>query len=178
MRKLNLLRGGFTIVELIVAIVVIGLLSSIVLNSISGAQNRARIAKVESELALVDRAILAMSIDTAKWPNGCPVNTNSNPEVSVELANAGLATQPPIGVIDVGCEWTAYDVTQWRGPYLADEEIVDPWDNSYVFDPDYYPYQDCPSEITLAVTSVIASHGEDATKYTCDDIYREIGNQP
>jgi len=168
--------GGFTLVELLVVIVVIGLLSTIVLNTVSGSRHRARVARTESELGIINRAILTMVVDLSKWPNGCPVHVQSDPEVAVQLSSAGLTSLPPLGVVDTGCEWTSYDLNNWKGPYLADDEIIDAWENNYIFDPDYYPYQNCGSETTLAATSAIVSYGPDGNEYSCDDVYKEMKN--
>ena len=168
---------GFTIVELLIVIVVIGILAALVLNTFTSAQANARTAKTEAELKLVDTAIQALAVDTGKWPNGCTTGLQSNPEVDVEDATAGLTQTPPVGVVDLDCEWTSSNVSDWRGPYVADDEIIDAWDNSYVFDPDYYPWQNCSTISNLSVRTVIVSYGPDGLEYTCDDIYREVGNQ-
>ncbi len=167
-------KKGFTIIELLIVIAIIGILATLVLRSVSGAQAKARTSKAERELQLIDKAIAVMALDIAKWPNGCSANVSSNPEVDVVDAEAGLTQLPPIGVIDVGCEWTSADITFWDGPYIQDDSIIDPWGNSYVFDPDYYPWQNCSSKATLPLTSVVATLGPDATTYTCDDIFRII----
>ena len=165
---------GFTIIELLIVIAIIGILATLVLTNFQNSQAKARTSKAEAELQLVEKAIATMVLDLAKWPNGCSINVSSNPEVDIIEAEAGLTLVPPVGVIDTGCEWTAADAASWDGPYLQDDSIIDPWDNNYVFDPDYYPWQSCSSKTTLPVTSVVVSFGADETRYTCDDIYRDI----
>ena len=170
-------HNGFTIVELLIVIVIIGILATLVLNTFSNAQNNARIAKAEAELQTVDKAIQALNVDTGKWPNGCVAGIQSNPEVEIELASAGLTQTPSVGVVDTDCEWTTANVADWKGPYVADETIIDAWDNSYVFDPDYYAWRNCADFAEESVQSVIVSYGPDGLEYTCDDIYRVVGNQ-
>lgn len=173
MRK-QYLPGGFTVVELLIVIVVLGILAAIVLNVFGGVQQRARTTSAEAELQGVDKAIAALSVDTGKWPNGCAIGLNSNPEVFIQLADAGLAQSPTAGVIDTDCEWTAQDISNWRGPYLQTNEIIDPWNNSYVFDPDYYPWRNCDDKTEAPAVAVVVSYGPDATEYSCDDIYRIV----
>ena len=167
-------QTGFTIIELLIVIAIIGILATIVITNIVGGQEKARISKAESELQLIDKAILAMSLDLAKWPNGCTENQVNGPEVDIVDAESGLFEAPPVGFIDTNCEWTSADVSSWSGPYLQDDTIIDPWDNSYIFDPDYYPWQSCSSKANLPVTAAVVTFGADATRYTCDDIYRPI----
>jgi len=155
-------------------IVVIGILAALVLNTFSGAQERARIASAQAELKQIETAIKRLQIDTDKWPNGCPASGINNPEIAVELASAGLIAQPPVGVIDPPCEWTNRDINAWQGPYLDPQEVLDPWNHSYQFDPDYYPYQTCPSKTALPVRAAIATYGPDNTRYTCDDVFRTL----
>lgn len=52
-------RKGFTLVELMVVLGMIGMLIAALASSVSGAQMRAKIAKAESEVKVVAQAILA-----------------------------------------------------------------------------------------------------------------------
>ncbi len=165
---------GFTIIELLVVVAIIGILATVVLTNFKGAQTRARISRAESALQNIEKAIVKMSIDVEKWPNGCTVGIQSNPEVDVSLDTAGLAEIPPVGYVDVGCDWTNGDLANWSGPYISADDLSDPWSKNYLFDPDYYPWQSCSSKTALSVTSVVVSHGPDGVQYTCDDIYRKI----
>ncbi len=53
MKKLNLGQKGFTIVELLIVIVIIGILATIGFVAFSGAQNKANKSKAESTLSQV-----------------------------------------------------------------------------------------------------------------------------
>lgn len=165
---------GFTIVELLIVIVVIGILAALVLNTFRGMQDRARIAQAEDTLASLERAVKTLQVDTNKWPNGCPTNLVTNPEANVEDQAAGLTQTPTAGVVESPCEWTTSDIARWAGPYWADETVQDPWGRSYQFDPDYSPWSACGSQTTLPDMAAVVTYGEDGAWYTCDDIYREV----
>jgi len=71
-------RQGFTIVELLIVIVVIGILAAITIVAFNGVQNRAKVGAVQSALAQVNKKILAYAV------------TNSD-QYPPDLAAAGVA---------------------------------------------------------------------------------------
>lgn len=60
---------GFTIVELLVVIVIIGILATVTIGVFSGAQERARNSKIETDLTALEKAITMARIntDTTLW---------------------------------------------------------------------------------------------------------------
>lgn len=59
-------QKGFTIVELLIVIVVIGILAALVLNSFSGAQAKARDAKRTADIAEIVKALQGWSSNSGK----------------------------------------------------------------------------------------------------------------
>jgi len=175
-------RNGFTLIELLITITIIGLLTSVILGSLTSARDKAREGKTNTELRSLRSAVALLVSDTGKWPNGCPVGAVSNPEVELDTAQAGIKQQPTVQDNGDGCEWIASDISNWDGPYM--ETPVDPWGNSYWFDPDYRPGDNVDEATncdggtaTIDDISVIVSFGPDGigdNKYNCDDIFTEM----
>ncbi len=183
-------KRGFTLIELLVVISIIGILSSVVLSSLSTSREKAKIGKVKAELSNIKTAISLLASDTGKWPNGCPINptVNSNPEVALDTAQAGIKERPSAcsGTCNDTCAWQQSEVDNWNGPYM--KTPTDPWGNSYYFDPDYSPYQNWTSNNSSSAQnncsnppgskiSVVNSYGPNGgtlNRYDCDDIFLEI----
>src|SRR3989344_8188305 len=66
------LVSGFTLVELIVVIAIIGVLAAIVTINLGGFQEDARYTRAESELAQISHGIKLLESDTGKHPGGGP----------------------------------------------------------------------------------------------------------
>ena len=183
----NQKKEGFTIIELLVVIAIIGILASTVLASLNTAREKAKIAKVNSELRNLRSAIALLEDDTGKWPNGCPPATVSNPEVLLNNAQAGISQPITANNNGGGCECiggVGGDVEKWKGPYAP--TATDPWGNSYIFDPDYRQYANCASkpagEKYPAIPQFVAVLSAGPTKtdpdgindYDCNDIFFQI----
>lgn len=59
-------QQGFTIVELLIVVVVIGILAALVLNSFSKAQDDARVAKVKNDITVLNKAVQNARTNTSK----------------------------------------------------------------------------------------------------------------
>lgn len=168
-------RRGFTLVELLVTMAIIAVLATMSVVAYSAARTKAREAAAKSDVDQLMKAVMLLAEDTGKYPNGCPAERTSNPEVALNGAQAGIVSAPAVGNQGDGCFWTATDVAAWRGPYAAN--VTDPWDNPYWFDPDYTPREGCPGQTAGPLTSVVHSfgaNGEGVNDYDCDDIYRVL----
>lgn len=64
-------QRGFTIVELLIVIVVIGILAAITIVAYNGIQQRARDARVDAALTQVKSTIEMYKIDNGSYPNVC-----------------------------------------------------------------------------------------------------------
>lgn len=62
-------ENGFTLVELMVVIVIIGLLTTIVVLNVFPAQDKARIGKAEADVSLLDQAVEMYRLDNLVYPS-------------------------------------------------------------------------------------------------------------
>lgn len=112
-------RAGFTLVEILVALVLIGLLVGALVPAVLNQLGRGDTSRAVEDLASVENAIRAFRVDVRRWPGD-----HDDLMVLPELANdTALATQPG---------YTEGLLGNWNGPYLErltlneDEELVLP----------------------------------------------------
>lgn len=99
--------GGFTLLELLVVIVIIGLLASYV-----GPRYFAQLGKSERQTAKAQIEALARALDAYR------LDTGHYP--ATELGLNALFVKPP-------------NEAKWAGPYLQKQVPPDPWGNPYSY---------------------------------------------
>lgn len=115
MKHTQKLKNGFTIVELLIVIVVIGILAALVMNSFSNAQKDARVTKVKSDLSAIKKSMLSYKQIYGELP---PAG---------DFYNAG--TNPP------GSSWTTVvDLLESQKLMGSDKPVLDPWGFYYGYD--------------------------------------------
>ena len=98
-------RPGFTLIELVVVIIVLGLLAALVAPQIFG-----RVSEAKDGAAKTQMALIATALDNYRLDNGSYPTTLS-----------ALRSKPD-GVLP-----------NWRGPYLRKEVPADPWGRPYEY---------------------------------------------
>lgn len=79
------LKKGFTIVELLVVIVVIGILASITIVSYSGINNKAIIASMQADLSVASTQLQIFHIENGEYPATISTNCATNPTTTTNL---------------------------------------------------------------------------------------------
>lgn len=105
--KRALRQRGFTLLELLVVILIIGLLTGIVAPRFLSQISRSETTTAKAQMDAFDKALQAFRIDMGRFPT------------SSEGLQA-LVTAP------------ANDA-RWRGPYLKDNVPLDPWGSAYQY---------------------------------------------
>lgn len=152
-------RGGFTILELIVNVAIIGILSAIAIPAYINFRDKAKVAQAKSDLHTIMLAMEQLANDTGKWPGPQNVGVTADAEVwNLSASNAGLAA-------------TNGGFPNWSGPYMQSVP-KDPWGSNYFFDPDY--------RIKGTNYAVIGSFGPNKccqNTYDSDNIYLVLPTQ-
>jgi general secretion pathway protein G len=109
-------QEGFTLVELIVVVIIIGLLSGLVLPQFIKQSEKATAKAAKAQIELLGTALDTFRLDVSRYPT----------------SQEGLQalTQKPGGV------------DRWDGPYLKKDVPNDPWGKPYIYKSpgDHGPY--------------------------------------
>src|SRR5262245_48615755 len=98
---------GFTLLELLVVMVIIGLLAGFVAPQYFGQVSKSERKVARAQIAELEKALDHFRIDTGRYP-------------STEQGLAALVTRPA-------------DEPKWDGPYLRKAVPLDPWGRAYVY---------------------------------------------
>lgn len=106
------LSHGFTLLEMIVVLVIIGLIMGLVGPRLFGQADRAKVQTADTQVRMLRGAIQTMRLDISRVPTqeeglDLLVRAPSDPRVS----------------------------DRWQGPYLEEDVPLDPWGNPFQYSP-------------------------------------------
>lgn len=101
-------QRAFTLIELLLVLVILGILAAIVVPKFSGRTEQARVTAAQSQIATFGTALDAFEVDLGAYPKG----KNGLAELVQSPANA----------------------QNWRGPYLKQNIPNDPWGHAYIYE--------------------------------------------
>lgn len=156
-------NSGFTLLEIMVVITILGILATIVVVSLQEAREKAMISRSQVELIQIFNAFTMFEDDTGQWP-GHKVPFEVELTVGNEICADGCAFALSDCEAGIMCNDVGNPYPDWKGPYMTPVPI-DSWGNEYFFDTDY--------DLNGEWTAVIGSYGPDGIGndlYNSDDI--------
>lgn len=131
MNRQNKKQKGFTIVELLIVIVVIGILAAISIVAYNGVQERARVQRANSDLSAIAKAIYTARINTDKTlmgvtQSGCTRCAGTQAAYDQALDRIGTAANISLSAYKAGDPWgNMYFIDENEGEQVANPCITD-----------------------------------------------------
>lgn len=101
-------QRAFTLIELLLVLVILGVLAAIVVPKFSGRTEQARQTAAQSQISTFGTALDAFEVDNGYYPKG------------------------KSGLLDL--VQAPRDAQTWRGPYMKSDVPLDPWQNPYIYE--------------------------------------------
>ncbi len=164
------MKKGFSLIEILVAIAIMGILISIILVNVFQAERKARMVKAQIEAKQIYNGILMLNLDSDEWlahkqPDQVEAGATNN-----EICGDGCTYS--LGDDEVGLlnDDSSNPYDNWDGPYIT--TILDPWGNEYFFDTDYDYNQHAglPGSKWVVVVGSYGPNGVGLNQYDSDDI--------
>ena len=108
MKRARSRRKAFTIVELLVVIIIISMLAAFVAPKMFKGLGRARQDIAKAKMATIENALGRFYVDCGRYPDDSEM--------------LDVLVVPPEDLEE-----------KWNGPYLKQSELLDPWDNPYIY---------------------------------------------
>lgn len=119
-------RAGFTLVEMLLVVSIIGLLASLILVQVSQARARARDAEREEEIKTLQNAFALFAVSNKIYPIYTGPLTGSDP-VSLALINADALSQVPLDPFNQGVyryQYTSTDGSSYLLTYYLETDTI------------------------------------------------------
>jgi len=107
MRRFKKKEKGFTLIEMLIVMVILGLLAALVGPRMFGKVGKSRQKAAKAQIALFETALDTYRLDTSKYP-------------TADQGLQALRTKPG-------------GVERWEGPYLPKNIPLDPWGHAYEY---------------------------------------------
>jgi general secretion pathway protein G len=102
-------RGGFTLVEMLLVLVILATLAAVVVPKFAGRSKQAKVTAAKSQISSLEIAIDLFEVDMGYYPKA-----GNDLRDLIEEPNSS-------------------SVQDWQGPYLKKGIPTDPWGNDYIY---------------------------------------------
>jgi general secretion pathway protein G len=109
MTRIHRSARGFTLIEIMVVVVIIGLLAALIVPNMFKNIEKAQVTKVKSDIQAIETALTMYKLDNYKYP-------------STDLGLGALKTRP-----------NDPTVRNWREGGYLNRDSKDPWDHPYQY---------------------------------------------
>lgn len=122
-------RKGFTVIELLVVLAIIGILAGLIMGAAQSARKQALIAKAKASISSLETALGMFQSDIGAYPSAGNANM-----ITCLTSSSGCL------VGTSGTPMTTSQAANWSGPYMnfqtnevSSGTFIDPWGNPYVY---------------------------------------------
>ncbi len=109
-KKKNISNEGFTLLEMLVVLVIIGMLAGLVGPRMFGKVDESKVKTAKTQVKMIRGSLETMRLDTNRFPT----QAEGLDILYHRPSDAGMARF-------------------WKGPYLDEEVPLDPWGNKYQY---------------------------------------------
>ena len=113
-------KRGFTLVEIMLVVIIIGVLAAMVVPRFAGRTEQAKIARAKSDIAAIGLALDLYELDLGQYSSALA-------DLTVKDPPSGLSEEAK---------------GQWNGPYLKKGLPKDPWGREYLYSRESKHHQD------------------------------------
>ena len=133
-------RKGFTLIEIMSVVLIISLLAVFVIPKVFTGMGKAKTGIAKSKMAIIESALGRFYLDCNRYPD--------------ETEGLNALVEEPSELQE-----------KWAGPYLKKSNLLDPWENAYVYYEEGEINVGSYDIVSLGADKIAGGEGENADIY-------------